>query len=129
MKEQPLFTITENIVRGVSRGKKLGFPTANLTYSKNIPLDFGVYIVSVKYSQKVYYGVANVGIPITFFGDFPRIDVHILDFEEDLYGKKITVYFWKKIREIKKFPNEQKLIWQIEKDIDTAKDFFQQHKL
>jgi len=127
-KTKPLISFTDKVVSGMNRGHKIGYPTANLKYFKNgKELETGVYVVTVKFNATLLQGVANVGKALTFFEDTPRVDVHILDFQGDLYGKSLTLNFWKKLREVKQFRNEQELIWQIEEDIEQARKFFEKH--
>lgn len=126
MEMRPLFILKDKVIKGVGRGHKLGFPTANLDFPKSDKFcEVGVYAVRVKIANKSYLGVANAGIPLTFYEDRARIDVHIFGFDGNLYEKEITIEFWKKIRNIKRFTNEQELIWQIEDDIIEAQKIFQ----
>ena len=128
MKDKPLFSVSNTVVKGVSRGRKLGFPTANINCPAKKELDCkkfsGVYVVNVQMEGKNLQGVANVGIPLTFEDHTPRVDIYIIDFEGDIYGKFLNVDFIKKLRDVKKFKNEQELIWQIEKDILSAQKYF-----
>src|SRR3989339_510042 len=118
IKDKPLFVLSNKVIKGISRGRKLGFPTANIDYPKgNVFASDGVYIVTIVLEGKEYKGVANIGAPLTFFDNRPRIDIYFFDFSESIYGKLITVSFWKKIREMHRFHSEQELIWQIEDDI------------
>lgn len=131
MRPNPLFIHSGQVISGVNRGHKLGFPTANLDCSKvteESSLKYGVYIVTAEINGKKHQGVVNYGIPLTFYEHKPKIDLHLLKYEGNLYGKILTLKFWEKIREVKQFLNEQELIWQIEKDIQYAKNFFGKNK-
>lgn len=125
MRREPLFVLSNKVVKGVSRGKKIGFPTANIDYPQKeaVKIDFGVYAITAKLNNHQYKGVANVGAPLTFFDEKPRIDIHLFNFHKEIYGEKITVMFWKKLREVKRFSSEQKLIWQIEDDVKKANEY------
>ncbi|MBN2571172.1 MAG: bifunctional riboflavin kinase/FAD synthetase, partial [Ignavibacteriales bacterium] len=113
-------------VEGVSRGKKLGYPTANIQPDdkhKLIPNN-GVYIVSCELNYKKYFGIMNIGLRPTFADTEEKvIEVHLFDFNENIYGQKIKIELLNYIRKEKTFPNTAELIEQIKKDIDTAKIF------
>ena len=106
----------ENIVEeGARIGRKIGFPTANINYPKNIiELPYGVY--SIKYNE--YSGVLNWGMRPTVNNTLkPIAEAHIIDFNENLYGQKVRLEVIKKIRDEKKFENLDELKAQINKDI------------
>lgn len=116
------------VVAGERRGRKLGFPTANLQLEENgltVPAN-GVYAVKVQVDQDLYLGVANIGIKPTFhgFGNRPNLEVHLLDFQGDLYGKGIKVFFTGRIREEKRFSSPGELVEQIRSDINRARAAF-----
>lgn len=121
------YYITGKVIKGDNRGKSIGFPTANIAL-KNIlsPLD-GVYLVKVYIDgrSKTYYGVANIGSAPTFDRADSLLEVHIFDFNEQIYGKKIRVELLKYIRSQQKFNNIDKLILQIQKDVRIAKENIQ----
>ncbi len=115
------YAITGIVVRGDSRGKTLGFPTANIA-SKHaiIPAD-GVYAVKLSARDTCHDGVVNIGLRPTFDTKSLAIEVHVFDFNEDLYGEEVTIYFIKKLRQEKKFDSSDALIDQITKDVAEAK--------
>ena len=124
------YFIEGNVVSGLKIGRQLGFPTANVDvedFAKLIP-PTGVYVVAVAINEKVYKGVLNIGYrPTLNIPNLPlSIEVHIIDFDEDIYNKIIRIYFFKKIREDIKFPSLQELKYQIQKDIDFTLCFFSQ---
>ena len=84
----------------------------------------GVYIVKVEAEREMYGGIANMGTRPTVDGQNPVLEVHILGFSGNLYGKKIKVEFLKKVRDEKKFNGLDELKEQIFKDISTAKTYF-----
>ena len=109
----------ENIVEeGAKIGRTLGFPTANINYPENIiELPYGVY--SIKYNE--YSGVLNWGMRPTVNNTIkPIAEAHIINFNENLYGKKVRLEVIKKIRDEKKFENLDELKAQIDKDIKNA---------
>ncbi|MFZ5642389.1 MAG: bifunctional riboflavin kinase/FAD synthetase [Bacillota bacterium] len=112
------------VVAGESRGRTLGFPTANLELEEGLTVPAnGVYAVKVQVDGDDYLGVANIGIKPTFqgFAALPNLEVHLLDFHSDLYGKKIKVIFTRRIREEKRFSSPGELVQQIRMDINRAR--------
>ena len=118
------YSFCGKVVYGQQLGTQLGVPTANLWLPKNKLPIAGVYIVSVDLGDKKYGGIANMGIRPTVDGQNPVLEVHILEFSGNLYGKKITVEFLKKVRDEKKFDGLEALKEQIFKDISSAKEYF-----
>ncbi len=113
------YTLSGTVVRGVGRGRTLGFPTANiepLHPDKIIPGD-GVYAVMVLFENgSKKRGMLNIGINPTFAGSRRTIEVNIFDFEEDIYDDVITVEFYKKIRNETAFNSRESLMAQLEQD-------------
>lgn len=119
------FSIKGRVVHGQHLGRQLGVPTANVNLKRHrAPLN-GVYIVEVELDGENLPGVANVGVRPTV-GDLiePILEVHLLNWEGDLYGRRITVTFLDKVREEYRFPDVETLRRQIHRDIDTAKHYF-----
>ena len=119
------FTITGSVVYGQQLGRELGFPTANVQLNRySAPLS-GVYAVLVNIDGAVYQGAANVGLRPTV-GDLlkPILEVHLLDFEADLYGRRIEVEFVTKIRDEEKFTSLDKLIESIQRDVKQIRAWF-----
>lgn len=123
-KGYPNYHITGKVVSGKRLGSKLGFPTANLLcpdiYKK---IKNGVYKTLVEYDNKSYLGIANVGInPSVDNLKEIRVEVHIIDFNEDIYGKYIKVTFLKFLRPEIKFNNIEELKNQVLSDIENVKN-------
>ena len=119
------FLIDGNIVEGKSRGKKIGFPTANIKVAENykiIPKN-GVYFVSCKIRNVQKFGMMNIGFNPTFGNKKLTIEVNIFDFEQDIYGENIRIEFIKFIRNEIKFQNIDELIKQIKIDRETCKSY------
>ena len=117
------FSILGTIIGGKKLGKDLGFPTANLAaHNEQFPPN-GVYVVKIKYKQKQYRGVANVGIRPTIAGQNPErlVEVYIFDFSQEIYGEDLEVFFIEKLRDEKKFGNLDELKSQIKQDVKKAK--------
>ncbi len=91
------------VVPGDQRGRQLGFPTANLDTEKELLPAAGVYVVKVRHGLQEYGGVVNLGMRPTFDGEYPTIEVHLLDFTGDLYGEKLRIYFLERLRGEKGF--------------------------
>lgn len=120
------YTITGKVVYGRQVGRTLGVPTANLQLHRyRAPID-GVYAVEITGLGRALIGVANVGVRPTFEEETPRpiLEVHIFDFEREIYGKYVKVIFRQKIREEKKFEGIEQLKTAIFADIDSARDYF-----
>ena len=120
------FSVLGEVIKGQGRGKQLGYPTANVAYANDIMPPNGVYVVRVVFNNKIYKGAANLGTRPTFKNKalFPILEVYILDFKGDLYGKIIDVEFVRKIRDEQRFSNIDDLIFQIKKDITAVSKIF-----
>jgi len=118
---RPYF-LSGRVIRGEARGRILGFPTANLEPppEKLIPAR-GVYAVRVKWSEREFSGVMNVGEKPTFGGHRLQLEVHLFDFKGDLYGETLRVEFVEFLRPERKFPSPAALVSQIVKDCQEAK--------
>ncbi len=116
------YFLTGKVIEGAGRGRKLGFPTANLEISpeKLIPAS-GVYAVKVYLEKKEFHGVMNIGTKPTFMEKTLSVEVHIFDFCDNIYGKNIRVELIKFIREERKFSSIEELKKQITKDCKLAR--------
>lgn len=117
------YEFTGRVVSGSTRGKLLGFPTANISTeedNKLIPLK-GVYAVRCKLSEETIYGVMNIGNRPTFEKDGKLvIEVHLFDFNKDIYSEELKIELINRIRDEVKFNSKEELIYQIEKDKKKA---------
>lgn len=116
------YFLEDIVVKGQQLGRILGFKTANLIYPNNlIEVGRGVYKVRVHYKGEELVGMANYGIRPTVTEDArATLEVHILNFDKDIYGEKIKVEFLSKIRDEKKFNSQDELKEQIKLDILNA---------
>lgn len=115
------YRISGPVVTGAGRGRKLGFPTANIQFAQElVPLP-GVYVVEAEVDGERRPGVANVGFNPTFGENSLGVEVHLLDFEGDLYGKAVSVLFRDRIRDERKFKSVDELARQIAKDVQFAR--------
>lgn len=116
------YMLSGPVITGAGRGKKLGFPTANIQFSQEIVPLPGVYVVDAEVEGVSRRSVANVGFNPTFGENSLGVEVHLLDFEGDLYGKRVTVRFRDRIRDERKFKSAADLVRQIEKDVRYARE-------
>lgn len=113
------YSITGTVIRGRGVGHTLGFPTANIDLSqtrKMLPSQ-GVYAVKVLN----LIGMANLGLAPTFNIDKPSLEVHLIDFEGDLYGQTVTVEFVHRLRDIVRFDTAEALEKQLGKDLNACR--------
>jgi riboflavin kinase/FMN adenylyltransferase len=117
------YRLTANVVPGLGRGRTIGVPTANLAPTDRyvIPGN-GVYAVDVLIGDERHRGVMNIGTKPTFADDpqEPTLEVHVLGFSGDLYGRTVQVEFLTRIREERKFPGVEALVAQIRLDMEEA---------
>ena len=118
--------IISRVISGEKKARQIGFKTANMKIKDYCDLYYGVYYVNVEILnsnfKKTLKGIANYGVKPTFDKNEPLLEVHLFDFEKNIYGKKLKVDFIKLIRKEKKFESIEKLKDQIIKDINTIKN-------
>jgi riboflavin kinase/FMN adenylyltransferase len=117
------YSIVGKVIKGKSRGKSLGFPTANIA-TKNEIVPSGIFITTTKIDSETLPSLTNVGDCPTFKQQERNIESYIINFNQNLYGKKIGISFIKKIREEKKFKTPEELSLQIKTDLKTAREYF-----
>ena len=117
------YFLNGTVVHGDKMGRQLGFPTANisLTDSRKLIPAQGVYAVTVATGGRTLKGALNIGTRPTFNGTELRIEVFILDFNEDIYGHPIRVNFLDYIRSDKKFDSVDALVVQMKDDVEKAR--------
>jgi len=120
--------IIGNVVHGKQYGRKIGFPTANLKIMNKIYPPFGVYGAKIKIEgyDKTYDGVVNIGRNPTLKEGELSVEIHIFEFSEYIYGRKLTVELIKYLRNEKKFANVEELKNEISNDILTWKKYIGQ---
>jgi riboflavin kinase/FMN adenylyltransferase len=122
------YPIFGKVVEGAKRGATLGFPTANLEISDELYPRTGVYAVEVVCHQQHFNGLANIGLNPTFSPEIAKredrfsLEVHILNFNQEIYGEEIEVHFKKRIRDELRFGSPSLLIEQIKEDIRYANE-------
>lgn len=113
--------ISGRVVTGKKLGRKIGFPTANIHASLPDGIKYGVYLVELAVEGKPYFGVANIGNrPTVNSLNTPIIEIHILDFDQQIYDKEITVRLVEFIRSERKFASVDKLTEAIKEDVKEA---------
>lgn len=120
------YFLSGRVIKGEGRGKKIGFPTANLGYDRELIIPAkGVYVTQVKIKDMTYNSVTNIGVNPTFNTGYNiHVESHLLDFTHDIYGEEIRVSFIKKLRDEKKFPSVNDLVAQIEADVNQTREYF-----
>jgi len=115
------FTINGRVVHGQARGRTIGFPTANVNLQRAKAPIVGVFAVQVMCQGQRYNGVANIGTRPTADGHQGLLEVHIFDFDQDIYGRYLHVAVQHKLRGIKKFDTFAQLQTQIAHDAQQAR--------
>ena len=117
------------VVPGDKRGKALGYPTANIVPMGEVLPPRGVYVVQVCYENKILKGMSNVGVRPSFHNeDHLNVEVHIFNFNKNLYGQDIVVEFLQKIRNELYFPSREALVAQLKKDESFSRKWFTKNK-
>ncbi|AEV33819.1 riboflavin kinase/FMN adenylyltransferase [Owenweeksia hongkongensis DSM 17368] len=126
------YPITGQVVEGEKIGNTIGFPTANLvaeeTY-KLIPMD-GVYAVEVQFPsalEQKFQGMCNIGMRPTFSGKFKTIEVHIFNFNRNIYGEQMQIVFKRRLRGETKFDSIEALKTQLNNDMEHARKVLSSH--
>ncbi len=116
------YTVVGRVIPGDGRGRKIGFPTANVELENPhqlLPAD-GVYAVQAKVGEESHQGMANIGFRPTFNGRHRHLEVHLFDFNRDVYDAHIQVSFISRIREERKFDSAEDLRKQLHSDRNSS---------
>jgi riboflavin kinase/FMN adenylyltransferase len=113
--------VTGKVVSGANRGTGLGFPTANIALAPGTALAHGIYAVRVRFDGKIHPAAAYLGTRPTFDDGAPVLEVFLLDFDDDLYGREIAVDFIAHIRDDRRFDSAEALAAQMQADCDRAR--------
>ena len=120
-------SILGTVIHGAALGRQWGVPTANINPNHEIIPPAGIYAVRALVAGKLRQGICYIGAPPAFLGargharSYPNIEVHLFDFNQNIYGRDIEIHFSCKIRDRKEFKNRDDLIKQINKDIKKAR--------
>lgn len=118
------YTIIGEVVHGNKIGRKLGYPTANIDYLEYVLPKNGVYLTITKIKDINYLSMTNIGYnPTINEQEKPRLEVHILDFDEEIYGEEIQISFIKYLREEKRFNSKEELMNSLEETINICREY------
>jgi riboflavin kinase/FMN adenylyltransferase len=118
------YEVVGEVVKGEQRGRKIGFPTANMgVWEEQVIPANGVYAGWATLGEERFMAVTNVGVRPTFDGQGVTVEAHLLDFDHDIYGQQLAFSFEKRLREEKKFNGIQELIAQIQADVEAGRDY------
>lgn len=119
------YRMSGRVAHGDKRGRTMGFPTANIhLHRRKVPLS-GVYAVQLfGIEDEPIQGVANVGLRPTVGAECALLEVHLFDFNRDIYGEHVQVHFLRKLRDEQKFESLDLLIAQIDLDCQQARHYF-----
>ena len=123
------YNLSGRVVSGNRRGSDLGFPTANIAPDKELVPARGVYAVRCLLEGESHDGVLNIGFNPTFGDGKLSIEVHLLRFHRNIYGKTLDVHFIERIRDEVRFKGPEELIAQIDRDIARAQEILQAPKM
>ena len=120
------YSASGKVIRGAGLGRRLGFPTANLAVHPAKILPPGIFAAKVRLDKEVFYGVVNVGRRPTVdsLGGRLLLEVHILDFDRDIYGRRLETEFLRHLRPEHKFSSKEALQRQILRDTKIARKYF-----
>jgi riboflavin kinase/FMN adenylyltransferase len=123
------YTISGRVAHGAKLGRDLGFPTANIPLRRSPPLS-GIYVVEVEVDgEKLGPAVASVGRrPTVNPVARPLLEVHLLEFRQDLYGRHLRVCFLEKLRDEEKYADLDQLKAAIARDVRRAREYFARHR-
>jgi riboflavin kinase / FMN adenylyltransferase len=116
-----LYSVSGLVSQGQQLGRTLGVPTANIALEPTSRLAHGVYAVRARFDGKTIPGVASFGVRPTVDNGPPLLEVHLLDFSGDLYGRDMEVQFVQRIREERKFDSLDSLVDEMRRDIERAR--------
>ncbi len=124
------YLLTGMIIKGQGIGRKINFPTVNLHIAEDYKLipKKGVYVVRANFNNKSSFGIMNIGFRPTVGGKGQTIEIHLLDFNDDLYGSNMQIEVLMRLRDEKKFESIEELAAQISKDEESARNWLMKIK-
>ena len=123
MLTQP-YRIRGMVTHGAGRGGAIGFPTANVSAVDTLLPGLGVYAGVAHTNAGVYKAAINIGPNPTFDEDVVKVEVHLIDYQGDLYGQPLEVDFLRRLRDIRKFESKEELIEQLQRDIVASRESY-----
>lgn len=123
------YSLSGSVVKGQQLGRTIQFPTANIQLSSKDKLlpKIGVYCVSIRIDDKIHFGMMNIGKRPTVAGQDLTLEVHILNFEKEIYIKDVTVFFHHRLRDEIKFNSLEDLKNQLELDKKVSEEYFKKN--
>lgn len=119
------YRLCGKVVLGEKRGRKLGFPTANIDLHRDVLPFSGIFVVRAHLNNKTYTGAGSLGVRPTFEGTRPLLEVYLFDFSQNIYGRYLKVEFLHKLRPEERFETIDALVEQMRQDVLKAKEYFQ----
>lgn len=121
------YPMSGRVAHGDKRGRSLGYPTANIHLKRRQTPLMGIFAVEVGFCENPkagrLHGVASIGVRPTFGGGQCLLEVHLFDFDRDIYGQHVDVHFLHKLRDERRFDTVEALVSQMHRDAAQAKDF------
>ncbi len=119
------YSLRGPVLHGDARGRGIGFPTLNLGISPDLAVPpNGVYVTRAEVRGATYGATTNIGLRPTFDGSDRRVETHILDFDEQIYGEVVRIELLERLREERKFDGIEALVAQIEQDVAATRAYF-----
>jgi riboflavin kinase/FMN adenylyltransferase len=122
------YKLEGRVIRGYGRGRELGFPTINIETDFELVPATGVYMTEIETGGERFRSVTNIGYNPTFDGKTLSIETYILDFSGDLYGREVTLSFYRGIRDEMKFATVEALTERISTDVEITARYFEERK-
>jgi riboflavin kinase/FMN adenylyltransferase len=119
------YRIRGMVTHGSSRGAELGFPTANLEAIDTLIPAFGIYAGRAHIGARPHWAAIHVGPNPTFGDQLPKVEVHILDYDQSLYGTVLEVDFVRRLRDIRHFESIESLVQQVQRDVQLVREIAQ----
>ncbi|GAB2563162.1 bifunctional riboflavin kinase/FAD synthetase [Gracilibacillus alcaliphilus] len=123
------YSMSGEVIHGDKRGRTIGYPTANIRINENYYLPaIGIYVVEIKVDGQIHYAMASLGYNPTFTEDREneKLEVHIFDFDDNIYGQNVTIYWKKYLRAEEKFSGVEALIEKLQEDEQRSREFFRE---
>jgi riboflavin kinase/FMN adenylyltransferase len=115
------YRIRGMVTHGSARGGLLGFPTANLEGIDTLVPAHGIYAGRAHIQQRAHWSAIHIGPNPTFGDHVPKVEVHVLDFEDSLYGQVLEVDFARRLRDVATFESGAHLIAQLQRDVEAVR--------
>ena len=121
------YAITGRVIHGAKLGRKLGFPTINIALRRRGSVLSGVYVARVHIKDQVFFAAASVGVRPAVCGREMLLEAHLLDFNQEIYGQRVTIVFLQKLRDEWDFPDLASLCRQIQRDVEKTQQYCLNH--